>query len=354
VAVAAADEAEWAVQVPSAAMRALPSPASSSGRGPSDGEGGGGTWRQRAFNAVKLLWTGLILAVAVWYLQANWDEIRGYAVALGWMPVLVALAMVTIGRLQLAAISVSALHLVGSGIRLGLSFWINAMSQLGKYLPGSVWHLVGRVAIYRQHGVPTPRGSAVLVVENLVLLGSALCVGVGLAFDAVVSAVFGESLRVGTPAVRNLAGVLLGLGAWWLVVWGLAPSLLRKLSLEGEFDRGRIFVLGATIWLSFGIAFWMLLPAEQRALDLLPVAAGAFALAWTVGNLAPFAPAGIGVREAVLVALLGPAVGVPVAIGAAASSRIVWTIGEFATAPVAAYQLGRHEDVPALREEERS
>jgi glycosyltransferase 2 family protein len=327
------------------------SPRPDRGRAAPGAEGRSGGGRAKALAALKFLWTGFVVGVAAWYLYANWEEVTGYAVALGWAPVLVALLFVTLSRLQVAAVSAAALRLVGSGIGLALSFWINAMSQLGKYVPGSVWHLVGRVAIYRRYGVPTSRGSAVIVVENVVLLVSGVCIGIALAFEAVAAAAFDDVVAVGPLGARHVVGTLLGLGTWWLLVWVLAPMLVRRFSFEGVYDSGRIFVSGVAIWMLFGLAFWMLLPVEQRSLRMLPVAIGAYALAWTAGNVALFAPAGIGVREAVLVALLGPSLGVPVAIGAAASSRIVWTIGEFATAPVAAYQLGRREGVDSLEEE---
>jgi hypothetical protein len=64
---------------------------------------------------------------------------------------------------------------------------------------------------------------------------------------------------------------------------------------------------------------------------------GGFAFAWSVGFLVVFAPAGAGVRDVILVALLGSAVGVGGATAVALLSRILMTVGDLATAAVAAW-----------------
>lgn len=56
---------------------------------------------------------------------------------------------------------------------------------------------------------------------------------------------------------------------------------------------------------------------------------GAFSIAWATGYVAVFAPSGIGVREAVLVALLAPSVPAEEAVAYAAVSRVIWTLVEF-------------------------
>jgi uncharacterized membrane protein YbhN (UPF0104 family) len=60
-----------------------------------------------------------------------------------------------------------------------------------------------------------------------------------------------------------------------------------------------------------------------------------------VGFLAVFAPAGAGVREVVLVALLGPVIGVGAGTAVALVSRALTTIGDLLAAAVAAGYLRR-------------
>jgi hypothetical protein len=75
------------------------------------------------------------------------------------------------------------------------------------------------------------------------------------------------------------------------------------------------------------------------------LAAGGFAFAWSVGFIVVFAPAGAGVRDVLLVAVLGPVLGVGGATAIAVVPRILMTVGDLATAAVAAWS-GRPHDQP--------
>ncbi len=67
------------------------------------------------------------------------------------------------------------------------------------------------------------------------------------------------------------------------------------------------------------------------------LATGAFALAWCVGFLVVFAPAGAGVRDVLLlVAMLSPMIGVGSATALALVSRVLLTAGDLITAAAAA------------------
>ena len=65
------------------------------------------------------------------------------------------------------------------------------------------------------------------------------------------------------------------------------------------------------------------------------LAIGGFALAWSIGFVAVFAPAGAGVREVLLVALLSPVLGVGAATAVALVSRVLTTVGDLLAAGLA-------------------
>ncbi len=90
-------------------------------------------------------------------------------------------------------------------------------------------------------------------------------------------------------------------------------------------------------WAGFGLQMWLLvrtLGAGAEA-SLLPLAVGAFALAWTAGFLFVIAPAGAGVREVVLVLALSPVLGTDQALLATLVSRALMTLGDGLVAGVA-------------------
>jgi uncharacterized membrane protein YbhN (UPF0104 family) len=70
---------------------------------------------------------------------------------------------------------------------------------------------------------------------------------------------------------------------------------------------------------------------------------GAFAIAWLAGLVAVYAPGGLGVREAVLVALLSSRIGAANALVLAATSRLIFILADvvLAGAATAALRRGR-------------
>ncbi|AFR09482.1 hypothetical protein B005_0950 [Nocardiopsis alba ATCC BAA-2165] len=82
-------------------------------------------------------------------------------------------------------------------------------------------------------------------------------------------------------------------------------------------------------WIPLGLHVWLLTWAVGGdALRSLGPAVGAYALAWTLGLLVVFAPAGLGVREVVLVVALAPVVDAGAALVVAVLSRLVMTVAD--------------------------
>jgi glycosyltransferase 2 family protein len=196
-------------------------------------------------------------------------------------------------------------------------------SQLGKYIPGSVWQFAGRVGIARRYGLPLGVG---LVSVGVEVVASSLAAGaVGLLVLGGWSLVFAS---VGVAAVL-LAGVVMR-RPLHAAMSHLATIGVSRLGVERRVFADAIrtlptaAVLYLLVWAVYGVGFWL----TARALFSVPVAplpvyVGTFALAWLAGFVAVFAPGGVGVREAVIVALLGSRLGEANAIVLAASSRLV-------------------------------
>jgi uncharacterized membrane protein YbhN (UPF0104 family) len=200
-------------------------------------------------------------------------------------------------------------------------------SQLGKYLPGSVWHYAGRIGLAKSRGVAVrstmvslgieviASGLAALIVGLLVLpLVVAVPVGLAVAVLVAVPRIAPSSERVFAPLIRLTLRIVP------VPVADLRPALRATPSVT---------LLYVPVWALYGVAFWL------TARALFPVSTGdivyftgAFALGWLAGMIVVFAPGGIGVREAVLVGLLGPRIGHTEAIVVAGASRILLTASD--------------------------
>ncbi|WP_047867392.1 YbhN family protein [Nocardiopsis sp. RV163] len=270
-------------------------------------------------------------------LRANWEQARDAATAL---PLWVLPAAVLTGMAGLAAQMLAWRALLagmGSPLPRRTAARVMFVGQLGKYLPGSVWAFVAQVELARDWNVPRTRGAAAT------LLAVGVTVAAGLAVAAVsLPLSSAEAARRWWWALA-LAPVLLAALHPRVVGWGIRLAArpfarFREVAEAGPLDvRGRSMAaaVGWTLvaWMPLGLHVWLLTWAVGgEALRSLGPAVGAYALAWTLGLLVVFAPAGLGVREAVLVVALAPVVDAGAALVVAVLSRLVMTVADVAWA----------------------
>jgi len=221
------------------------------------------------------------------------------------------------------------------------------VANLGRYVPGKVWQIAALATMARQRGVPAATATAAAVLLQGIAIASALVVGVG----SLWSLADGAAWRWAVPVGVVLA-LVLGLTPtvfhfitenWFRVTRTPAPPALEPSDALGWL------ALGLLNWIVYASAFWVMV--EGLGMDVAFFAtSSAFAAAYVVGYLAIFAPAGVGVREASLLALLSPQLGAASA-GAVAVIARLWTTA-VEVVPAAAFwarHLGRPIEVVESR-----
>lgn len=283
-------------------------------------------------------WAGLLLALVaigliVWAVYRQWDAFSAAVTRLTWRDVVPASVFGALALLANAFSWRAAMRSLGLRLPAGASLRVFSISQLGKYVPGSVWPVLAQVELMKGRGASRSQtGTASLV---------AMAIGI------VTSAAVGAGLVVAVDADSRARYWYVPLVAVLGLLVLLPPVLMRvlrgvELAIRRTFRPGSIAWggMGAAIgwsivmWALFGIHMWFLgqgLGAE--GLGLLR-ATGAFALAWVVGFLVIFAPAGVGVREAVLVLVLAPVMSEGDALALAVISRVLLTFVDAAAGGV--------------------
>jgi len=100
------------------------------------------------------------------------------------------------------------------------------------------------------------------------------------------------------------------------------------------------------LWAVMGVAFFVFAASFwPMSLEQAPAAVGAYALAWSLGLVAVVSPGGLGIREAILVALLGSVVTPAGAAVIAIASRVWITVAELICAGVG-WGLGKKQVSP--------
>lgn len=201
---------------------------------------------------------------------------------------------------------------------------IGLTAQLGKYAPGNIAHQIGRATLASQRGVPvkTVAWSAFLEIAG----AATACVLVG-----GVAALAAPEAFARTPLLGGFVEHLPMLAALTLAAVSgavlLAPPIIRKMlpSLPEIRLRGVLAVIGCYVvgYALAGGSFYAVAAALGVHDIALLAVIGVYAAAWFIGFVTPGAPAGLGVREAVLVALLSGSVGPGIAVAAAVAHRIL-------------------------------
>ena len=276
----------------------------------------------------------LALGAAVWVLlrtaQPNWRAITGVHLSIHWGTLALA-SLAWLGSFVFL-VQLWAASLVWWNERLDAltALRIFVLTNLARYIPGAVWQFTGlAVAAVEQRISPLAAAGAVLL-QQLVLLTTGLLLALAFA-----PALLGR-LAATLPLWAQLTVVGAGLA---LLLWlfpvalpalqrRLETVLRRRLPLPRPSWRsfGRYLLGSALGWVGYGVSFWLFGRAllGSAAPSLVP-AATAFVAAYVAGIIAVFAPGGIVVREAALVAALGSHIGTDRAFLLAVAARL-WLI----------------------------
>lgn len=210
------------------------------------------------------------------------------------------------------------------------------VTQMGQYVPGKLWMVVGRMTFLRANGIGPVKAISAFILENIYMM-------VALTIMAVIALPFLGLASVPLPVVIALwASALLG------VVILFAPRIQRRLAhwLSHRFnadieDLPQISHKHQAIFIGYHLLSWSLRsmalyfwfrgfgvqPEEPFAMIAVCMLAGP--VSWFIALVMIFIPGGIGIREGVQGLLLsGFAGGVQVATVIALGQRLLLMLVE--------------------------
>jgi hypothetical protein len=281
--------------------------------------------RQRLLQIAKWIWLVLVFGGVIYYFAKHYTSIIAHLRDFSLLSLVLSLVFLVAGKYLLTYLSLWSIEGQDWQPTFTQMFYINAVTQLAKYLPGGIWHFVGRFGLYRTKGMTTTQSGRTMLVENLWLVLSAFCFGGLVSFLGQSSAILKWLHLSSTPVIRG------GLFLLLILIWFLGLFLIEHfVKLKRQADVGnlvRSVLLQAASWLFMGLGFWVILPNRWNW-ELIGTSVGGFALSWVVGYLTIFAPSGLGVREVVLTALLAAYITPEGAVVYATVARLIWIITE--------------------------
>jgi hypothetical protein len=241
------------------------------------------------------------------------------------------LAILTWSLMSLVAPLLAITVFRGRGTRLsyGEAARIHIANLPARYIPGGIWHTVGRILDFRQAGIGKADLAAFVVLENALAVALAFVMGgsllayykgfQGWGLIAAVSACGGVLLLVFLPIVARLRAQ--------------SENLMPRPQdyLSAVLVVAASWCIAASAFVAFAFGFSNL----WKSTEMLEIA-GIYLFSWAVGFVAVFAPQGVGVFEVVAANLLRGSSSLAGIAALLATFRLVillsdaavWAIGE--------------------------
>ena len=301
------------------------------------------TARRRRITGLIGIAIGLLgLVFVVIRLAQDWDAVTDALSSARWPLVLLAVALGIAGMTTIGLNWHSMLrHAGGPSVSPRASLHQYFVGQLGKYVPGGVWPIVGRAEMAHRGGATRTAayGSTLLSLASTYLAS--------LMTAAVFMAVLGLRGGGSSWAVWLVLVVPIGLLMLHPRVVSRVVSLVSRISGRSldlpvaSWQRSvTIVLLHLPAWLAISGATYLVSQAlgGGASLDRIGVAT---CVAWFLGFVVIGLPGGLGVREAAFVALVAP-MDPAIAAAVALVSRVVFVVVDLVGAGIATgWHLGR-------------
>jgi hypothetical protein len=287
--------------------------------------------RRHLLGLLRIAVALVILAAVGWAVARNWTAVSADLARVAPSALAAALVLALVGPVLTMLGWRVLMADLGSPLHVAPSAGIFFVGQLGKYLPGSVWSVLAQAEMGARLDVPRRRSGVV----GLVGIGLGVLTGLLVGLPA-LSLLLGSS-RSGSAGWLLLAVPLVVVACWpraLNLLVGIGLRLLRREPLEHELSGRAVLVtvlLFVASWLAFGLQTWILarsVGGTVGAGSLTLATLSGYALAATIGQLAVIAPAGVGVRESLLVFLLGSSMSSSAALAVVLLSRFAVTLGD--------------------------
>ncbi len=208
---------------------------------------------------------------------------------------------------------------------IGHALAIYGRTQIYKYLPSNVLHMVGRYRLARSAGASNKALAFAQIAELLTILLAAVGISALLARAVLVHAL--QERGIDDPTFVNVLAIC------GIAVLTIGATMIVRQRMAGTGQRAFVAAAAAfSFYALFFIGSGLLLAALCKSLSSaigVPELIGIGAAAWLVGFLVPGAPGGLGIRESILIVGLSAA-GVPAAEATAVALgyRFVTTVGD--------------------------
>lgn len=292
-----------------------------------------------------LYWTGILLSVALasYFIYFTIGVLRQYgANIILTSDLIIAMAAAAFLYAMCTPVSGWAWHILlrGMGVtwKPGALSAIMGVTQLAKYVPGNIGQHLGRTALSLAKGMSVGAYTGSVLIETILAMLAGLFVGI---FFSLLSPFSVSKIIFEYRAILGVMAIVLAVCAFALP-WVIhkAKSLVRcrvffakwikaELIIPDLNNIGLAFIGYCMNFLLIGLGLWLisLVVGDNVKIDFFYLTA-VFALSWLLGFITPGAPAGIGVREGIMVLFLSGLAAADIVLLMVAAMRIATIAGD--------------------------
>lgn len=276
----------------------------------------------------KILFAVTALAFMGYYLYKNWSALQQHQ----WQfdIVLILLSMLVLWLAFLGIVLIFKLifkKLTNVNIGYLLMFRAFNIANIGRYLPGKVWSIVGLFYLTGEYGISKKQTTLAIFANEVSYKGSGVLLGL-------CYFLFSSSFQNYLPLMLALLAICLVVIHPRILdkIINFALKLFKKQSITIDFSYSTIFMfflMYIIVWEMHSLAFYVLVNsiAPLESVNIIKFST-ILPLCWVVGYIILFMPGGIGVREGMLVITLGEFLSPEVALVVAILQRIWFIIVE--------------------------
>lgn len=285
--------------------------------------------RKKLIKAAKLTILLIVFGFIAKYLYNNVNQIKNIRLNLNYPILVVSIFIFWVYKITNALLwhMITVKNNCSLQVDKAVKAWM--YSLMGKFIPGKVFYLGGRVYFYQKEGISALKVSFCFIFENI-------CTLLAAAFLFIISLLFTDIEFINQYKIIAvfMLGVFIVLINPYFFKAGI--NLLLKLFKKGPVqlemryrDALMIVFLFIVNWCIQGLGFFMLVNSIYP-LDLKDFffVSGSYALACIIGIISLFAPSGIGVRESIMVLTLKNIIPEPVTVVITIVARLWATVGE--------------------------
>jgi len=282
-------------------------------------------------NVISFLVISLILFYLLSFLYKNWLKVSTFDFQLKYNYLFISFPLLFVFFFLRVCCWKLILKKMNIFLSLRKSVKVSFLSMMGRYLPGKVWLILGKIYLSGKEGVPRVEAFASVVIEVILEVVASIFFFFFFLFSVMEQPLLSLKVIYSLVLIMVVGLVFLHPGVFYRVI---NIFLYRWKGEEIKActsyrDIIQLFVFYNFIILVQGSAFYFFVNAIcyvpfDRILGL----TGSLAVAGALGTLSFFTPSGLGVREGILALLLSTYVISPIAVLISLFTRLWVTLGE--------------------------